>query len=257
MKKTIFVLPLCAFLAFCGSSRKVATPAGPGISNVNVSRADTMTSAEKAGASFTSADRDWSYKGTRDTILNGTWTLDGITGADGNWSSTQSWYKDTSVVATDTSLMAMDATGTTTTTTATTGTGTTTKATRSKSRGKNRKALYDSANARLKYNFRDSSVLDTTVQPFQYWKRIPTVTLNAKNLIFTGNTGCNSMSGSFNFSDKDIQFGRNIVTSKMMCNEYDENIFLSALKKADNYTLNGNVLELKQGSTLLLSFRKT
>jgi heat shock protein HslJ len=64
------------------------------------------------------------------------------------------------------------------------------------------------------------------------------------------------MSGSFNFSNKDIQFGRNIVTSKMSCNEYNESSFLSALKKADNYTLNGNTLELKQGNTLLLSFRK-
>jgi heat shock protein HslJ len=82
------------------------------------------------------------------------------------------------------------------------------------------------------------------------------VTLNATNLIFTGNTGCNSMSGSFNFSNKDIQFGRNIVTSKMSCNEYDESKFISALKKADNYTVNGNTLELKQGSTLLLTFKK-
>lgn len=233
----------------------MATPAGPGISNVNVSRGDTMTSAAKASASFTSADRDWAYKGTRDTMLNGTWTLDGITGADGNWSSTQTWYKDTSAMATDTSLMAMDATGTGTT--ATTTGGTSAKSTRSRAKGKNRKALYDSANARLKYNFRDTTALDTTVQPYQYWKRIPTVTLNATRLIFTGNTGCNSMSGSFNFSDKDIQFGRNIVTSKMMCNEYDETLFLAALKKADNYTLNGNILELKQGNNVLLSFRKS
>ena len=117
--------------------------------------------------------------------------------------------------------------------------------------------MYQAAQSRLKMSFRDTTVRDTTMQPYQYWKRTPTLTINAANRVFSGNTGCNSMSGSFNFSEKDIQFGRNINTSKMSCNEYDETAFISGLKKADNYTLNGNILELRQGNTLLLSFRKS
>lgn len=255
MKKTIFVLPLCFFFAFCSSSKKAATPSGPGISNVNVSRGDSMTSAAKASSSFTSDQHDFAFKANKDTSLNGTWTLDGMLAANNSWSSTSTWNQDTSAAATtDTAMSSMTAT-----TDSSMGqmskTGTAgKKIARSKN---NRRALYDTAKARLNLNYKSTSTLDTTVQPFQYWKRIPSLTINAARQVFTGTTGCNSMSGSFNFTNKDIQFGRNIVTSKMTCNEYDETGFLADLKKADNYTLNGNMLEIRQGNTLLLTFRKS
>lgn len=252
MKNTIFVLPLCIFFAFCSSSRQAATPAGPGISNVNVSRADTMTSAAKASASFTNADRDWAYKSSKDTLLNGTWTLDGMLAANGSWSSTSTWHQDTTAtMMTDTAINTMSETQS--------ATGNARKSARAGGKRGNsrRNALYDTAKARLKLDYKSTSTLDTTVQPFQYWKRMPSLTINAARQIFTGTTGCNSMSGSFNFSAKDIQFGRNIVTSKMACNEYDEASFLAALKKADSYNLTGNMLEIRQGNTLLLTFRKS
>ncbi len=244
---------MCIVFAFCGTSKKAAAPIAPGISNVNVSRNDTMTSVANASTSLTSADRDWAYTAKHDTALNGTWMLDGMMGSDGNWTSTQSMNKDTTTAVTDTAMVV------TPDTTATANTAFTSSATGKRGKGKsknNRKALYDSAQARLGMDYKSTATLDTTVQPFKYWTRTPSVTLNATNLIFTGSTGCNSMSGSFNFSNKDIQFGRNIVTSKMSCNEYDESKFISALRKADNYTLNGNTLELKQGGTRLLSFKK-
>ncbi|MCW3082282.1 META domain-containing protein [Segetibacter sp.] len=257
MKKTIFVLPLCLFFAFCSSSRKAVTPAGPGISNVNVSRGDTMTSAAKASASFTPADRDWAYRANKDTSLNGTWRLDGMLASNGSWSSTSTWYQDTSAAAMTDTALASTTTGTDATMTGTSGTGGTSAKARARARNNRRNALYDTAKARLKMDYKSTSTLDTTVQPFQYWKRMPSLTINAARQVFTGTTGCNSMSGSFNFSNKDIQFGRNIVTSKMACNEYDETAFLAALKKADNYSLTGNMLEIRQGNTLLLTFRKS
>jgi len=258
MKKIIVVLPFCAVFAFCSSSKKAATPVAPGISNVNVSRNDTMTSATNASASLTAADRDWAYSAKHDTTLNGTWILEGMVGSDGNWTSTQTTNTDTTSTATanvtDTAMVVTP--DTTTNTSATTASATTTGK-RGKGKNKiNRKALYDSAQARLNLDYKSTTTLDTTAEAYKYWTRTPSVTLNATNLIFTGTTGCNSMSGSFNFSNKEIQFGRNIVTSKMSCNEYDETKFISALKKADNYTLNGNTLELKQGNTRLLSFKK-
>jgi heat shock protein HslJ len=209
-----------------------------------------MTSAASASSSFTTADRDWAYKASRDTILNGTWTLEGMAAPDGSWSSTQTQAAaaaDTALGMSDTSLA---------TDTTSMGTGTANKGKKSKNKT-NRRALYDAAQTRLKMNFRDTTIQDTTIQPYQYWKRTPSLTINAAKQVFTGNTGCNSMSGSFNFSDKDIQFGRNIVTSKMACNEYDESVFISALKKADSYALNGNVLEIRQGGTLLLTFKRS
>lgn len=256
MKKTIFVLPLCLFFAFCSSSRKAVTPAGPGISNVNVSRGDTMTSAAKASSSFTPADRDWAYKANRDTSLNGTWTLDGMIGSNGSWSSTSSWYQDTTASATTDSSMNMASMSSSTdaSMSASNNGKTGRKTARSKN---NRRALYDTAKARLAMDYKSTSTYDTTAQPFQYWKRIPSLTINASRLVFTGSTGCNSMSGTFNFSNNNIHFGRNIVTSKMACNEYDESSFLAALKRADSYALNGNTLELRQGNTVLLTFRKS
>jgi heat shock protein HslJ len=256
MKKIIFVLPLCVFLAFCSSSKKATAPAAPGISNVNVSRNDTMTSAANASSSFTAADRDWSYTAKRDTSLNGTWVLAGMAGNDGTWSDTQNWYKDSTVSATSADT-AMIVSNDTAATSSNANMGNMGKRGKGKFKNNKRKALYDSAQARLNnMDYKSTSTLDTTVQPFKYWTRMPAVTFNAINLIFTGTTGCNSMSGSFNFNNKDIQFGRNIVTSKMSCNEYNETNFLSALKKADNYTLNGDMLELKQGATKVLSFKK-
>lgn len=254
MKKIIFVLPLCVFLAFCSSSKKAATSATAGISNVNVSRNDTMTSASNASSSFTTADRDWSYTAKRDTNLNGTWVLAGMNTTDGTWSDTQNWYKDSSAsaVIADTAMMVSD-----TTTMANASNASMSKRGKGKYKNNKRKALYDSAQVRLNnMDYKSTSTLDTTAQPFKYWTRMPSVTFNATNLVFTGTTGCNSMSGSFNFNNKDIQFGRNIVTSKMSCNEYNETNFISALKKADNYTLNGDMLELKQGTTKVLSFKK-
>jgi heat shock protein HslJ len=259
MKKTICVLPLCLFFAFCSSSRKAVTPAGPGISNVNVSRGDTMTSAAKASASLTPADRDWAYRATKDTSLNGTWRLDGMLASNGSWSSTSTWYQDTAAAAavtTDSSATSMTS-GTDATMASANGTSGTSAKAKARARNNKRNALYDTAKARLNLDYKTTTTLDTTVQPFQYWKRMPSLTINAARQVFTGTTGCNSMSGSFNFSNKDIQFGRNIVTSKMACNEYDEAAFLAALKKADNYSLTGNMLEIRQGNTLLLTFRKS
>lgn len=217
-----------------------------------------MTSAAKASANFTPADRDFAYKATKDTGLNGTWVLDGLLAANGSWSSTSTWNQDTTAMATNTT-MSTDSASTMTAgngaiTNASGGTATTGK----RKTKNNRSALYDSAKSRLaNTDYKTTSTFDTTAQPFQYWKQIPSLTLNPTRLVFTGSTGCNSMSGSFKFSNKDIQFGRNIVTSKMSCNEYDESNFLSALKKADNYTVNGNMLEIRQGNTLLLTFKKS
>lgn len=191
MKKTLFVLPFCIFLAFCSSSRKAATPAPSGISNVNVSRGDTMTSAAKAGAGFTPAERDWAYKANRDTSLNGTWTLDGMLASNGSWNSTSNWNQDTTATAattTETGSMTTASGGISNAS----GNSNAAKRTRTRASGRNnRRALYDTAKARLNLDYKSTATLDTTVQPFQYWKRVPTLTLNAARQVFTGTTGCN------------------------------------------------------------------
>lgn len=255
--KTIIALSACVLFAFCSSSKKTIPPTG--VSNVKVGSGDTMTSAETASAKYGAGDRDYAYRANNPSELQGTWTLEGMATSSGTWSPTSDWYKD----STSTTATAMIDTAMSVTSDNNNGNGNT-QATGSKTKGGKRgrgrasarRALYDSANARLKREFRTNYVLDTTVQPYKYWQRIPTITINTADQTFIGNSGCNSMSGDFKFDDKGFHVGRNISTSRMACNGYDESAFLSALKRADSYTLNGNTLELREGTTLLLTFRK-
>ena len=256
MKKTLFVLPVCLVFAFC--SRKTVPPAPTGVSNVKVGRGDTMTSAAAASANYTSADRDWAYKANRDTLLNGTWTLQGMLSTGGTWSSTEV-MDSTGMAATGTTTdSAMSVSGGGTTATAMTGTAagrTTGTGRRGSARTKNRNALYEGAKTRLKMEYKAGSAIDTTaLEPYKYWTRTPSLVVSGG--VFSGHTGCNSMSGRLNYDNKDLKFDRAINTSKMPCNEYDEASFISLLKRVDSYTVNGNMLELRQGNTLLLTFRK-
>jgi heat shock protein HslJ len=265
MKKILFALPLCVFLANCSSSKKATTPpAGPGISNVNVAANGSAPTPVNSSAT-TSTNRDWAYKSKSDTTLNGTWVLQGMMGANGSWTSAmndtatantsaQSPGTDTAGTA-GSGLMGTDSLAATGTNSATTGSA----GARTKAKAKtNNRAVYDSAKARLSIDPKSpSSTIDSSLlQPYKYWGRTPSMTINSTNRVFSGSTGCNSMSGSFNFSGSDIQFGRRINTSRMNCNDYDEAGFLEAIKKVDTYALTGDQLEFKQGNTVLLTFKR-
>ena len=257
MKKIIFALPLCALFTYCSSSRKVtAPPAGPGISNVSiVSGTDTVRGANIKVSPET---RDFAYTSTRETTLQGGWTLQAMASEDGSWSTTDLWYKDTTTTIASDSVFV----GNMESPAAPTGTTAAKKST-SKSSKKSAKS-FKATSSLLRYDslmsnsvVYNDSTLNANIQPYKYWTRIPSVTLNPTTLVFSGNTGCNSMSGSFNFSGKDFKFNKNITTSKMACNEYNEAAFLNALRRADNYSINNEgMLEFRQGQTALLVFRK-
>src|SRR4028119_2524384 len=182
MTKSIFVLPLFIVFAYCSSSKKAAAPATLGISNVNVTRNDSVISTANASSSVSTTDRDWAYTANRDTNLNGTWVLAGMTGTDGNWTLAQTDNTDSSAITTDTALVVTNDTITTDATASATadwGVGNMGKG--GNGTKNNRKALYDSAQARLQMDYNATSSLDTAAKPFQYWGRIPSVTLNATN----------------------------------------------------------------------------
>lgn len=257
MKKFIFALPLIALFTYCSSSRKTAAPpAGPGISNVNVvTGTDTIKGSSIA---VTPDTRDWAYSATRDTGLKGTWTLHGFASEDGSWTTVGQPTDSLSQMADSTSVSVTSGDGSeayhTASNKATTAkSGKTAKRSKSKLQATSSLNKYDSLMANRVIHT-DSS-LNANVKPYEYWKRLPTVSINPTSLVFTGNTGCNRMSGSFNFSGNDIKFNKNIITSKMACNDYNEAAFLDLLRKADNYAINQDgMLELKQGNTLLLVF---
>ena len=72
---------------------------------------------------------------------------------------------------------------------------------------------------------------------------------------FTGNGGCNRITGSYTLEKKDhLQLGQ-ISSTKMSCADIAfENTFLSVLGDVDRYEKDGNSLLLKKNGDILLKF---
>ena len=85
--------------------------------------------------------------------------------------------------------------------------------------------------------------------------KTPILELNLTKSRFLGNTGCNSMNGTFWFSktDSSLSFSEKIVTSKMACQGYNEHAFIKSLLSAGRYRLRNGVLTLLSDDNAELS----
>ncbi len=85
--------------------------------------------------------------------------------------------------------------------------------------------------------------------------KTPSLDLNLTKSRFLGNTGCNSMNGTFWFSKTDsrVSFSEKIVTSKMICPGYNERAFIKSLLSASRYRLRNGVLTLLSDDNAELS----
>jgi heat shock protein HslJ len=81
--------------------------------------------------------------------------------------------------------------------------------------------------------------------------KIPRLEINLESKRFTGNTGCNDMSGTFDFTDTTLQFNQRIVTTKMACVGYNEKAFLESLLRTNSYKLQNGILILMFDQTEL------
>lgn len=74
---------------------------------------------------------------------------------------------------------------------------------------------------------------------------------------FTGNGGCNQITGTYALEKKDrIKFSE-ITATKMMCPDIDfENTFLSLLNKVDRFRVDGDNMILKDGRETILVFQR-
>ncbi len=88
------------------------------------------------------------------------------------------------------------------------------------------------------------------------WSVAPFVNINEKEKIFTGNSGCNNISGKFTIDASYISFDKNIISAKMTCRDNYEKAFLSVLLKVNKYTVTNNELELGQGEIVLMRFKR-
>ena len=72
---------------------------------------------------------------------------------------------------------------------------------------------------------------------------------------FTGNGGCNQISGNYSLDKKDIHFGE-VISTKMSCEDIQfENTFLSTLSSIDHYEVRGSDLLLKKNKETRLVLR--
>jgi heat shock protein HslJ len=81
--------------------------------------------------------------------------------------------------------------------------------------------------------------------------KIPVLQLNLSSGTFTGNTGCNNMSGGFQKTDTSFVFNRNIITTKMLCTGYDETAFMRSLLSTNRYKFEKGELVLMFDATEL------
>jgi len=81
--------------------------------------------------------------------------------------------------------------------------------------------------------------------------KIPRLLLNLATKQFTGNTGCNNMSGTFDYTDSSLQFNQRIITTKMACTGYNEKAFLDNLLRTNSYRLQDGMLILMFNQTEL------
>ncbi len=88
------------------------------------------------------------------------------------------------------------------------------------------------------------------------WTSQPILKLNLNDNSFSGNGGCNNISGKFIIKDNYIAIDKNIISTKMACPGSFEKSFLSALLKINKYTINKDEVELGQGEIVLMKFQK-
>lgn len=81
--------------------------------------------------------------------------------------------------------------------------------------------------------------------------KIPQINFNVKTHRFSGNTGCNEMSGSFINKQDALSFSQNIISTKMACPGYNEKAFFDNLLKTNRYEIKDGVLQLMYNATVL------
>lgn len=79
--------------------------------------------------------------------------------------------------------------------------------------------------------------------------KFPSIKFDVSKGTFTGNTGCNRMSGSFKRTDSSLTINEQIQVTKMACPGYNEAAFLKNL-------LNTNRIK-RDGPVLILMFDQT
>jgi heat shock protein HslJ len=86
---------------------------------------------------------------------------------------------------------------------------------------------------------------------------VPEIQIDVKESKFSGNTGCNRMSGTFFASDSaTIQFSDKMITTRMYCAAYNESAFLQNLLRVDNYKFRKGMLVFSVGTVEVFRWKR-
>ena len=86
---------------------------------------------------------------------------------------------------------------------------------------------------------------------------IPEIQFDVKESKFSGNTGCNRMSGTFLATDSaTIQFSDKMITTRMFCAGYNESAFLQNLLRVDNYKFRKGMLIFSVGNVEVFRWKR-
>jgi heat shock protein HslJ len=86
---------------------------------------------------------------------------------------------------------------------------------------------------------------------------IPEIQIDVKESKFSGNTGCNRMSGTFFAQDSaSIQFSDKMITTRMFCTGYNESAFLQNLLRVNNYKFRKSMLIFSVGDVEVFRWKR-
>jgi len=86
---------------------------------------------------------------------------------------------------------------------------------------------------------------------------IPEIQIDVKESKFSGNTGCNRMSGIFFAQDSaSIQFSDKMITTRMFCSGYNESAFLQNLLRVNNYKFRKGLLIFSVGDIEVFRWKR-
>ena len=88
------------------------------------------------------------------------------------------------------------------------------------------------------------------------WSTSPYIDIDFDKKTFTGNAGCNSISGKFTTIENYIAVDKEITSTKMACPGNIEKSFLSVLLKINKFVVNNSELELSQNDIVLMKFKR-
>lgn len=86
--------------------------------------------------------------------------------------------------------------------------------------------------------------------------KIPRIHFDVAVNAFWGNTGCNSMRGTYVKKGDSLVFNKQVITTKMACMGYNEQTFLDNLFRVNRYKVEKNVLLLLENETVLFKWER-